>query len=95
MLIDTPPLLSVTDAGILASTADGVVMAVSTGETHVEALKAAKKSLEKVGAHILGVVLTKVEMDKNNSYYYHYDYNYSEEPKILGKRRKWLGIFNK
>lgn len=81
ILIDTPPVLSVTDAMILANMVDGVVLVVATGQTHMDAIKTAQKSLEKVNANILGVILSKAERGKNAYYYYHYDYNYGEDQK--------------
>lgn len=72
VLIDAPPVLSVTDAAVMCKVADGVVLIVAAKETKKEAAKQAKKVLEKVNANILGILLTKAEMKKGNGYYYYY-----------------------
>lgn len=88
ILIDTPPVLSVADATIMSSMVDGVVLVVAIGQTHINVIKTAQKSLEKVNANILGVILSKADNGKNaNNYYYHYDYNYGENQK-KGKKHK-------
>ena len=91
VLVDTPPVLSVTDAAQLASKVDGLILNVAIGETQIEAIQRAKKSLEKVGANILGVILTKAETNKKGYYYYyHYDYNYKTETKKKKKKSPLL-----
>ena len=82
ILFDAPPICSVTDAALLSKIADGVILVVESGKTNVESAKLAKKLLRKVGANILGVVLTKVDKSKSGSaYYYNDDYYGSNENK--------------
>lgn len=69
ILIDTPPLLSFADANIIAKTADGVLLVAAAHETKKTTLFEAKRSLQKIGATIIGVVLTKVDFNKNANYY--------------------------
>lgn len=57
VIIDSPPLLPVTDAALLASIADGVILVVRHGKTSREQVRAAVERLESVGSRILGVVL--------------------------------------
>jgi capsular exopolysaccharide synthesis family protein len=73
ILIDSPPILSFADASIISRLADGVLLVIAAGETKKSMMVEAKKNLEKVGANLIGVILTKVEF-KKNSEYYHYDY---------------------
>lgn len=61
VLIDAPPLLSVTDAALWASQVDGVVMLVNGGNTKKDQAQRAKGILERVQAHLLGAVLLNAE----------------------------------
>lgn len=90
VLMDSPPLLSVTDAGVLATRVDGTVICVAQGQTSVEAARAAKRSLERVNASILGCVITKADTSGKDYYPYHYyRYSYSKPRKeakgLLGR----------
>jgi len=80
VLIDTPPIIAVTDAAILAQEVDGVILVLASGEVNKEFAQKAKELLDKVGAKILGAVLNKVEM-KTSEYYHYYNYNGSEDVK--------------
>lgn len=62
VLIDTPPLLPVTDAAVLAPRADGVLLLVRQGSTTVQDVKAAKDALHAVSGRILGSVLTMARL---------------------------------
>lgn len=76
IILDSPPLNAVTDAQILATIADGVVLVVGSGVTDIEMAKRAKELLDKVKANILGAVLNKAESMGSkygsNKYYYYY-----------------------
>jgi capsular exopolysaccharide synthesis family protein len=74
IILDTPPVLPVTDAAILASLVDGVVLVSSYGQTTFEGLTRAKVQLENVDAKILGVILNKVPTSKRGGHYYYYYY---------------------
>lgn len=71
IIIDTPPVLSVTDAISLTRLADGVVICVATHVTKTDELKKAKKALEQVGTKVLGVLMTKADV-KHKKYYAYY-----------------------
>jgi capsular exopolysaccharide synthesis family protein len=73
ILFDAPPIVAVTDAAVLASRVDGVLLVVRAGATKRDHAQKAKSLLEKVNAHLVGAVLCNVKMDTT---YYHY---YSEE----------------
>ena len=63
LLIDVPPVLTVSDASVLASRVNGVLLVLNAGQTKRENARRAKEALEKVNAHIIGVVLTNVAPD--------------------------------
>jgi capsular exopolysaccharide synthesis family protein len=72
ILFDTPPVLAVTDALIVSSMSEGVVLVVSSNKVKKEMVKKAKSNLEHVNARILGVVLNNVNLGKDRPYYYYY-----------------------
>jgi capsular exopolysaccharide synthesis family protein len=72
ILIDTPPLLAVTDAQIVATKSDGVILVVDQGKVKRDIASKAVKSLESVKARILGVVLNNVKRKANEEAYYNY-----------------------
>lgn len=57
VLFDSPPVVSVTDAAVIASKVDGVLLVVSAGHTSREQAQRAKALLEKVNARLIGAVL--------------------------------------
>ncbi|MFK7696954.1 CpsD/CapB family tyrosine-protein kinase [Paenibacillus sp. HJGM_3] len=72
ILVDTPPALAVTDAQIIATKADGVVLVLDSGKVKREMAMKAKASLDYVKARILGVVLNNIDRKHADSYYYYY-----------------------
>ena len=72
VILDAPPVLAVTDASVLASKVDGIVLVVAAGTVRPEIASKAKDLLEKANGHILGVVLNRVEIEKKDAYYYYY-----------------------
>ncbi len=81
ILIDTPPILAVTDAAVLSSRVDGVLLVIKPGVTKLDACQQALEQLERVGAKTLGVVLNDVEMSRTRykySYYKGYYHTYHE-----------------
>lgn len=58
VLFDSPPLLPVTDAAILAKKVGGTIMVVAAGRTHKNQLRGALAALANVGAPVSGIVLT-------------------------------------
>lgn len=86
VLFDSPPVIAVTDALVLANQVDGVVLVLNFGEVSRDVAKQTKQLLEKVKAKILGAVLNKIDFEKEGSYYpYYYYYYYGDDKK---KRRK-------
>lgn len=78
VVVDSTPLLAVTDAAILAAGADGVLIMARHGHTKREQLSQAVGSLESVGAPLLGAVFTMLPTRGGGSYSYTYGY-YGEE----------------
>jgi capsular exopolysaccharide synthesis family protein len=72
VIIDSSPLLAVTDAAVLSASVDGVLIMARYGETKREQLAHAVRSLGDVGAKLLGAVLTMTPTRKNASYNYSY-----------------------
>lgn len=75
IIIDTPPVVAVTDAAILARLSDAVIFVVHGGKAHRDIVKRGAENLNKIGAHISGVILSNVDIFKA-SYYDYYYYNY-------------------
>ncbi|WP_164667652.1 CpsD/CapB family tyrosine-protein kinase [Virgibacillus doumboii] len=71
VLFDTPPVLAVADAQVLANICDGLILVVRSKRTEMEAAKKAKESLDPAGAKILGILLNDREQ-KDSQYYYYY-----------------------
>jgi capsular exopolysaccharide synthesis family protein len=69
VILDAPPVIAVTDAQILSTIVEGVLIVSSYGQTEKLGLVKSKELLDKVGAKILGVVMNKVP-EKSESYYY-------------------------
>lgn len=74
VIIDSSPLLAVTDAAILAANSDGVLMMARFGQTKRDQLTHAVRNLEDVGATSLGVVFTMTPGRGSDSYSYNYSY---------------------
>jgi Mrp family chromosome partitioning ATPase/capsular polysaccharide biosynthesis protein len=89
VILDTPPLLAVTDAAVLATKVDGILLVAAMDETHRGALRRAKAALEGSPARLLGVVLNKVE---GRHGYYSYGYGgYYGRPDDTAKKSKKRG----
>ena len=70
IIFDTPPVLAVTDAQVLANIVDGTLFVVRSKVTDQESAKKAKELLEPAKAKLLGAVLNDKEVNKNSYYYY-------------------------
>ncbi|MBP1915432.1 capsular exopolysaccharide synthesis family protein [Lederbergia galactosidilyticus] len=71
VIFDTPPVLAVTDAQILANKCDGTVLVVASGKTELESAQKTKELLAAAQAKLLGVVLNNKKMEKTDYYYYY------------------------
>jgi len=70
ILIDTPPILAVTDARILAKHADGFILVVRSGHTKKHELALAKEQLDQAQINIIGTILHGVAQEDTPVYYY-------------------------
>lgn len=70
VFIDTPPVAAVTDAAVLATRADGVLLVVSSGHTRRDHVRTAVQRLRQINARLLGAVLTNVAADMAFKGYY-------------------------
>ena len=73
IVVDTPPTLSVTDAVVLSTRADAVVLVIRSGQTTKPALRRSRDILAQVNARVAGVLLNAVDLDSPD-YYYYYEY---------------------
>jgi capsular exopolysaccharide synthesis family protein len=73
VLVDAPPIGPVSDPAILATKGDGVLMVLDAQNTRKAALRQAVRSLEAVGANVLGTVMNNVKASRGG-YYYGYKY---------------------
>ncbi len=75
VIFDTPPALAISDAAVLASKMDGVLLVLNAGSVPREVALRTKGVLERVKARILGVVINKVKLTGNHGYDYYRYYN--------------------
>jgi len=76
VLIDSAPLLPVTDAAILSKLTGGVVLVVAVGKTTKPQLSAALGHVETVGGRVLGFIMNKIPTKGVDAYRYRYSYKY-------------------
>jgi capsular exopolysaccharide synthesis family protein len=76
IIIDTPPLLMVTDAQLLSSYIDGYILTIASGEADRDAAAKSKELLDNVNGKILGVVLNKINLSGKGYYGYYGKYYY-------------------
>jgi len=69
IIIDSPPAISFTDASVLSTLVDGVMLVVHGGRSSRAVVRRAKQQLTDVGAHIFGVVLNNVKLESQDYYY--------------------------
>jgi succinoglycan biosynthesis transport protein ExoP len=81
IIIDSPPLVPVTDATLLAMLCDGVVLVVKESQTTKHLAITARTRLAEAKAKLLGVVLNDVNLRKGGSHYYPYYQYYGKDEK--------------
>ncbi len=70
VLFDTPPVVAVTDAAVLATKVDGVLLVISAGKTRREYARTAVQRLEQIKARLVGTVLTNMQLGTGFKGYY-------------------------
>jgi polysaccharide biosynthesis transport protein len=76
VLLDSPPLLPVTDAVVLSNLAGGALVVVGADRIHRPQLQQSLESLETAGAHLFGIVLNKIARREAAAYAYGYSTEY-------------------
>ncbi len=84
VIVDTPPLSPITDAVILGTMTDGVVICVHAGRTSRDVVAAARDKLQRSNVRILGVVLNNLRLS-SEEYYYYASYYGEEKEKSVAK----------
>ena len=77
IIIDSPPLINVTDPVILSTMVDGVIMVVQAGRSTRDVVRRASQELTGVGAKVFGVVLNNVNLQREGYDEYYYQRYYS------------------
>jgi non-specific protein-tyrosine kinase len=106
VILDSPPVMAVTDSSVLAPRVDGVLMVMQPGKTKLAAAKHAIDQLKRGGANVIGVVLNNVEISRTSYKYAYYRGYYYADQKYYGdsdkknaakgnrsKAKKIFGIF--
>lgn len=74
LIFDTPPVMALSDAAVLGSQVDGVLMVFSAGATRREMAHRAVAALQQANARVVGALLNRVPTNANGYYYYYYGY---------------------
>lgn len=77
IILDSPPLINVTDPVILSTMVDGVIMVVQAGRSTRDVVRRASQELTGVGAKVFGVVLNNVNLQREGYDEYYYQRYYS------------------
>ncbi len=75
VLLDSPPTVALSDAAILSTQCDGVLLVFDAGSTRREVARRAVEALRRVNARVVGAVLNRMPL-QGDGYYYYYYYNY-------------------
>jgi non-specific protein-tyrosine kinase len=78
IILDSTPVISVTDAAVLSNRVDGVVLVVRAGQTRRDIVKPAISLLQQAGANFLGAVLNGLSAKQGSYYHGHYYTTYNE-----------------
>jgi len=86
VIIDSPPALGLSDASVIATLADGIVVVCSGDKTPRQAVRHVADQLRAVHASVLGVVLNRVDLHRHSYYYGRYYSAYYGAEGDAGKR---------
>jgi capsular exopolysaccharide synthesis family protein len=87
IVVDTPPVLAVSDPLIIAAHVDGMVIVTSGGKTRLDALKRAADTLQRGSIRLIGVVINQQSSSGKDGYYYN-DYHAVQEKITDSPRRR-------
>lgn len=88
VIFDTPPLLGLSDASILASKVDGALIVVDAAHATKEKLQQMKAVLSQTGVHVLGCVANKLKRKHHGSTNYYYTEDQNSKEKFTGNGHK-------
>jgi capsular exopolysaccharide synthesis family protein len=93
LILDSPPLISVTDATILSTKSDGVILVIKAEEVPRKVAKKAKDQLLEVKSNLLGSILNDIPFQRNGYHYYNYyhkyqSYYYDSDDKLAAKQSR-------
>lgn len=91
VLVDTPPILAVADASVVANAVEGTLVVVRANRTDEEALENAVEQLRRVNAPLVGVILNDVDLRAVGYSEYYESYHLEEDGDRKGVRRKEHG----
>lgn len=75
IVIDTPPVLGLSETSIMQSLVDGVLFVIWTGQTPTRGVRSAIETLRANGANFYGFVLNRLDLDRTQNYYQYYYYS--------------------
>ena len=79
VIVDSPPVLYVTDTALLANIVDGVIHVIRAGSTNINHVLRGRQRLNEAKAKIIGVILNDLNVKREDSYYYYHYYYYSHD----------------
>ena len=90
IIIDTPPVLSVTDPQLLALKADGTLMVIREGKARQKLILNAYKELKKLNINVIGSILNDCgqKMGGYSQYYYQYEDQSVNKKRLFGRKNK-------
>jgi Mrp family chromosome partitioning ATPase len=90
VFFDSPPIMGVSDASILASEVDMVLQVIQYRRYPQPMTIRAKQMIEKVGGNLLGIVLNNINVSQDENYYYYsgYYYDYYSKGEYADREKK-------
>ncbi|NIR48080.1 CpsD/CapB family tyrosine-protein kinase [candidate division KSB1 bacterium] len=76
VIVDSPPLIAVTDSIVLSALVDGVCLVIRSGKTRMQMIRKAKKLLESSRSRIVGVILNDIDLKSVYGNWYYKNYYY-------------------
>ena len=92
VLFDSPPIIAVTDAAVLSSKVDGVILVIKSGQTDRYAVERSYNNLKNIcDNRLLGALLNVVNVEGRYGTYYYYYYHYYYGKQEIKKKKSLLG----
>lgn len=89
VVVDTPPIMAVTDALVLSAKLDGMLLVVEAGRTAEALVRRTRTLLGNASKRFLGAVLNNLEFSRAHGYYGYYRYYQEEDEALPRGRRTW------